>query len=533
MALELVNKLPYDHPYRWDGTAVGGVKLWRPSELGADLALWLDAADTSTITLNGSAVSQWSDKSANGRNASQATAAEQPTYSETDFNGKPAIVWPNSGNSIRLTTPSFSAQTFFFVTRYSTGTQNTWHASLQGLFGEATTPSGVIGLIGTAAGTDTWYNANQFSDLRFDGGAETNTNIGSLVALPLPNTVLAASAGSPKAVGDGWVLGCDRLLNGRGWSGPISEIIATPTILSTDERQKLEGYLAWKWGLTANLPVDHPYKTTPPVVTQAPQQPLAADYGAGATTAYSLRYVSNSYSGPVIRVRESSGNTEQDFTPTQITDGTLLAFVAGNNGHVVTLYNQIAGGPDAVQTSAASQPKIVTSGVLNLENGKPVIVFDSADDWLETDGYIVELSQNNSTSLLVGRFPDAYVLVEADILSQYSSNFIVGGPAGSSIVLWVNSTEFGTRPLTTQSLLGFTYDGTNFQAYVNGETSGASGTAEVNPEVGNKTVIGSRADTAVDFTSVFLQEVIIYQSDETAVLDSIELDINDYYEIFI
>jgi len=270
MALELVNKLPYDHPYRWDGTAVGGVKLWRPSELGASLALWLDAEDTDSITLNGGNVSQWGDKSGNNNHASQATAAEQPTYSETDFNGKPAIVWPNSGNSIRLTTPSFSAQTFFFVTRYSTGTQNTWHASLQGLFGEATTPAGVIGLIGTAAGTDTWYNANQFSDLRFDGGAETNTNIGGLVALPLPNTVLAASAGSPKAVGDGWVLGCDRLLNGRGWSGPISEIIATPTILSTENRQKLEGYLAWKWGLTANLPADHPYKTTPPVVTQAP-----------------------------------------------------------------------------------------------------------------------------------------------------------------------------------------------------------------------------------------------------------------------
>jgi hypothetical protein len=29
-------------------------------------------------------------------------------------------------------------------------------------------------------------------------------------------------------------------------------------------RQKLEGYLAHKWGLGANLPVDHPYKTVGP-----------------------------------------------------------------------------------------------------------------------------------------------------------------------------------------------------------------------------------------------------------------------------
>ena len=36
--------------------------------------------------------------------------------------------------------------------------------------------------------------------------------------------------------------------------------------LSTGNRQKLEGYLAHKSGLTANLPADHPYKTTPPTV---------------------------------------------------------------------------------------------------------------------------------------------------------------------------------------------------------------------------------------------------------------------------
>jgi hypothetical protein len=34
---------------------------------------------------------------------------------------------------------------------------------------------------------------------------------------------------------------------------------------TTDNRQKLEGYLAWKWGMVPNLPVDHPYKTSPPM----------------------------------------------------------------------------------------------------------------------------------------------------------------------------------------------------------------------------------------------------------------------------
>jgi hypothetical protein len=53
---------------------------WTPADLGASLALWLDAADASTITLNGSNVSQWDDKSGNDRHASQATASFQPLY---------------------------------------------------------------------------------------------------------------------------------------------------------------------------------------------------------------------------------------------------------------------------------------------------------------------------------------------------------------------------------------------------------------------------------------------------------------------
>lgn len=46
----------------------------------ANLAMWYDGADASTFTLNGSNVSQWSDKSGNSRHAVQATASNQPAY---------------------------------------------------------------------------------------------------------------------------------------------------------------------------------------------------------------------------------------------------------------------------------------------------------------------------------------------------------------------------------------------------------------------------------------------------------------------
>ncbi len=46
----------------------------------ASLVAWFDAADTSSITLNGDLVSQWDDKSGNGNHAAQSTESKQPKY---------------------------------------------------------------------------------------------------------------------------------------------------------------------------------------------------------------------------------------------------------------------------------------------------------------------------------------------------------------------------------------------------------------------------------------------------------------------
>ena len=43
-----------------------------------------------------------------------------------------------------------------------------------------------------------------------------------------------------------------------------AEIVLYNVVLSTVNIQKIEGYLAWKWGLQANLPSGHPYKSASP-----------------------------------------------------------------------------------------------------------------------------------------------------------------------------------------------------------------------------------------------------------------------------
>lgn len=58
---------------------------------------------------------------------------------------------------------------------------------------------------------------------------------------------------------------------------------------------------------------------------------LPLDEASGAAAAYSLRNLSASYSGDVVRVRRSSDNAELDFSASEITDGTLESWVGGQN----------------------------------------------------------------------------------------------------------------------------------------------------------------------------------------------------------
>jgi len=59
-----------------------------------------------------------------------------------------------------------------------------------------------------------------------------------------------------------------RLRNGsrqsRNLKGAISELMMFKGVLTSVERILIEGYLAHKWGVTANLPAAHLYKTTDP-----------------------------------------------------------------------------------------------------------------------------------------------------------------------------------------------------------------------------------------------------------------------------
>ena len=221
----------------------GGVAavLWTPADLGADLALWLDADDASTITLNGSTVSQWDDKSGNGRNVSQATASDQPTYSATGIMGKSTLDWGiNGAKSLTSAISGYAPQRYFGVGEWDgTDPFNFFcglvvHGPLAGL--------SVVDRIMTTNSGQAWFGNLQY---HLNGGAASST------ALPtISSPFVFATTFGPQVGRTILHIGNDADLGSqsRQWRGKISEIIAINFVPTTQERQLIEGYLAWKWG---------------------------------------------------------------------------------------------------------------------------------------------------------------------------------------------------------------------------------------------------------------------------------------------
>jgi hypothetical protein len=224
--------------------------------------LWLDGADTSTVTFSsGSNVSQWRDKSGNELHAT--VFGGTPTYTLAlgmTFNGSSTLQVSYTGsptietlfiiikfNSVANEADFFSGtavgqRQFMMYAPYNPGT--IW----LGRYGAG--PSGVVN-----GGTVT-TSTNYMLGYVFDGTANTISfyQQGSNTASGTPQFTYSAG-GTITAIGSS--------STGEYLQGQIYEIIVYNTALSSPQRQQVEGYLAWKWGLQNSL-VNHPYKNVPP-----------------------------------------------------------------------------------------------------------------------------------------------------------------------------------------------------------------------------------------------------------------------------
>lgn len=81
-----------------------------PSSPVAGYKVWLDAADTATITASGGAVSQWTDKSGSAYTFTQATAGKKPTTGSATQNGKNVLSM--DGGDVLISSNAASTWTF-------------------------------------------------------------------------------------------------------------------------------------------------------------------------------------------------------------------------------------------------------------------------------------------------------------------------------------------------------------------------------------------------------------------------------------
>ena len=94
----------------------------------AGYKVWLDAADTGTITQSGGAVSQWTDKSGSAYAFTQATAAYKPTTAAATQNGKNVLTLGTNDNLASTAASSVwkflhtSSYSIFFALKYNVTT---------------------------------------------------------------------------------------------------------------------------------------------------------------------------------------------------------------------------------------------------------------------------------------------------------------------------------------------------------------------------------------------------------------------------
>jgi len=243
---------------------------WTPASLGVSLALWLDGADLDGdgtqegnqeggTTLSGASylVNTWVDKSGNGRNAVQATASAQPRYVTNAINGLAVVNFDGTDDGLRVNNlPSMTGGTnnLFWMQR----TTDTQYMPLHGNGGGANwvliTQSGAGGTDVSNMGGTPFYADGVLQSWVTRGGAYPVLN---------DKTAIVESVGKNFAWNGSMVLANGY---GGGWNygGDFTEVIVTTNALSGSERQQIEGYLAWKWGTQANLPLDHPFRMSAP-----------------------------------------------------------------------------------------------------------------------------------------------------------------------------------------------------------------------------------------------------------------------------
>lgn len=250
----------------WSNTATFTISLADVGDI-TEAVGWWDASDATTVTTSGSEVTAVTDKSGNGYTLEPLSSnTTGPSYGTRTLNGldvfeftdanlnvleNNSFAWDQANNALgfaavyRLDDDGSIDQDFLMSgTESSTRigirrlTQNNWQILASG--GSLTTNS-TLGAEPVTQMMVARFNGSN-SSIRIDGSTEASGVIGSVAFSSLNIN--------------------GNYIEQQGVEGFIAEMVFFSDLTET---QKIEGYLAHKWGLENNLPSNHSYKSQAPL----------------------------------------------------------------------------------------------------------------------------------------------------------------------------------------------------------------------------------------------------------------------------
>jgi hypothetical protein len=330
---ERQSSLPVIQPYK---TLKPHLQYFQPNNI-AGLSVWFDAADMTTIT-GSSPVTAWRDKSGYRWNATTLIGTAPTT---TTVNGLNAISFPASSTltvsnvsfsivqpraifvvyRIVTSTPNYIS---FFSTQWSGGNTQGGHNNLTystggGAFLQSFAVGGAVRAVNTSLTPNTLGTTAQIAYIHSATSTANNFITQNGTSYTLNSANQTASGYSTLTI---------NYYIGNAYPQPyiLCEYIMYQREFTIAERQQVEAYLAWKWGITSSLPATHPYKTIPTALVFPPVVDALIFIGGTGSDAYVVKYDS---SGTPLWARRLAG-TLSDSAQSVNTDLSGNIVVAGN-----------------------------------------------------------------------------------------------------------------------------------------------------------------------------------------------------------
>jgi hypothetical protein len=229
---------------------------------------------------------------------------------------------------------------------------------------------------------------------------------------------------------------------------------------------------------------------------------------AGAWSAE--RRLLTSYTGSLFRVRRSSDSTETNIgyqTDGTVDSAALLTFAGAGSAFVTTWYDQSGAGLNLTQATAANQPRIVSSGVLDTQNSHASMFWDGTNDnirsaWSGTANYTAYVM---AVLKAAGNFPMMVVLENG--FQELRGNGTTGKfevtdggfvctQAASSVDTWA---QISWKRVSGTSTRGW-MNNTAFAAAASGNT-----------RVATEVTVGVRPGSAL-FANMYASELLVYSA---------------------